>query len=375
MGLRGFFANLLNRNRQKSTELYLRRNQSYWRRNSIYLDNIYNKIATDVAMLRFKHVKITRNTDRVDDMEWLEHSDLSKVLNFEPNPTETPIVFWSNVVRSMLREGVAVVIPRYDKGLVSEIYLAQQVISWGGDSVTLGIESERITLPLGNVWVFENPKQNVTAQLNQITNLIDENLESLSRKISEQGSQMRGLMKFSTTAADSELRAKMETRVSNMLSVAENGGIGYLEKGEEFQELSNTYATASSDELEFLKQQLYNAYGINERLFTCDYSEEQYRAYFSSILKLYQRVIDEEINRKYFSKTARTQGHRLMVYYDMADITSLKDLSEFTFKAKYSGLMNSNELREIYFGLPGYDGGEKFETNKNAVTIGTGEPE
>ena len=87
--------------------------------------------------------------------------------------------------------------------------------------------------------------------------------------------------------------------------------MSYLEQGEEFQELKNAYGdTVSEQKLAFLKAQLYHAFGINEQLFTADYSEQQYRAYFQSVVKVYMRVIAEEINRKVFTKTKRTQGHR-----------------------------------------------------------------
>ena len=107
---------------------------------------------------------------------------------------------------------------------------------------------------------------------------------------------------------------------------------------------------------------------MNERLFTCDYSEEQYRAYFSSVLKVYQRVISEELNRKLFTPTARTQGQKVLVYYDYFDIASLKDLSDFAFKSKYSALMSANEIREI-FGYGAYEGGDIYESNRNAISV------
>lgn len=369
--LREVFARVFRPNNRKSTRAYLQRSISYWRRNSIYLDNIYNKISTDTAQMRFKHVKITRNPDGVDKMEWFENSDLTHVLSVSPNPIETPIVFWSNVTRALLRDGVAVVVPRWENGRLIEIWLAKKTVSWTAEMVELVIDDVTVELSLADVWVFENPKQNVTAQLNQITELIDINLNALSEKLSEGNTNLKGFLKMPTKAADEHLRKQAQNRVESMMEVARSGGIAYLEKDEEFQELSNDYATASKDELAFLKAQLYHAHGINEKLFTCDYTEEQYRAYYSSVMKLYQRVYSEEINRKYFSKTARTQGNKLLVFFDMADMISFKDLVEGGFKSKYAGLMNSNEFRETYLGLPGYEGGEIFETNLNAVRIGT----
>ena len=367
--LREVFARIFRTNNRKTTRTYLQRNITYWRRNSIYLDNIYNKISTDTAQMRFKHVKITRNPGGVDKMEWYENSDLANVLSFSPNPLEIPIVFWANVTRAMLRDGVAVVVPRWENGLLVEIWLAKKTVTWTSESVEIMLDDITVELPLSDVWVFENPKLNVTSQLNQITELIDINLNALTEKLSDGNSSLRGFLKLPTKAADEHLKKQAKNRVDSMLDLAKSGGIAYLEQGEEFQELSKDYSTASKEELEFLKSQLYNAHGINEKLFTCDYTEEQYRAYYSSVMKLYQRVFSEEINRKYFTKTARTQGNKLLVFFDMADMISFKDLVEGGFKSKYAGLMNSNEFRETYLGLPGYEGGEVFETNLNAVRI------
>lgn len=61
----GFFRGILDRIRGSGVS------------NSIYLDSIYNKIATDVAMMRFKCIRIARQAESADQTEWFEHSDLA----------------------------------------------------------------------------------------------------------------------------------------------------------------------------------------------------------------------------------------------------------------------------------------------------------
>lgn len=345
---------------------------NYWQSNSIYLDNIYNKIATDVAMLKFKHVKITEDSDGLQKMDYYKHSDLMEVLTVNPNDYVTPVVFVADIVRTMLKNGIAVVLPKYENGVLKSLWLADSFDLIEDHKIHLTVKNQSYTLDINSVWIFENPKQNISAQLGQITKLIDDNLRAVSYKISRQGNSLKGLLKMPFNSEDEEMKKKAEERVRNILDAAKNSGIGYLDKKEEFQELNNNYNTASPEELEFLKNQLYQAFGINEKLFNCDYTEEQYRAYFSSVLKVYQRVIEQEINRKYFSKTARTQGQTLIVYFDMFDIASLKDLNKFAFDSKYSGILNANEIRNI-FGYGGYKGGDVYETNKNAVQITRGD--
>lgn len=336
--------------------------------NSIWLDNIYNKIANDVALLKFKHVKITNVENGPDKIEWQRSSGLSYVLNISPNDYKSPFVFWSDVVRKMLEDGIAIVVPKYENGELAALSLAEGITNDSEHSLTVVLDEEEIEMDINSLWIFENPKKNITTQLYQVTRVMDENLKAVSWKVSEQGNFLKGLLHLRTNADDKEMKEKAEERVNNILDSARDTGVGYLQKGEEFQELTNNYATATPEELNFLKTIYFEAFGFNEKLFTCSYTEEEYRAYFSSILKVYQRVIDEEINRKAFSKTARTQGHKIMVYFDMFDISSLKDLNDFAFKTKYGGILNANEIREI-LGYGGYEGGDVYETNKNALPI------
>lgn len=343
----------------------------YFNSNSIYLENILNKISNDVAMLKFKHIKITKKeNEEIPKMTWFEHSDLSNVLCVSPNEFDTPINFWAKVTRKMLSDQVAAVIPSFENDRITSIVLADSILKPTDDSKIIQVNAGDKTYEMdsSSIWLFENPKKNVTTSLDQMTRLIDDNLKNISLKLSSKGNSLKGLLKYPTNIDDESLVEKSKFRVNKILEGAKESGIGVLQRYEEFQELQNEYSTIASSDLNFLKEQFYNAFGINEKLFNCDYTENQFRAYFSSVLKIYQRVISEEINRKYFTKTARTQGQKLLVYYDMYDISSLRDLNEFAFKMKYSGIMSANEIREI-FGYGSYLGGEVFETNKNAIRI------
>lgn len=338
-------------------------------RNSLYVQNIFNKISGDVAMLKFKHVKITRRKGRPDLMDYREHSDLQQVLTISPNPYETPVVFWTRVVYHMLKFETAIVIPQYEDGNLVQLTLYKGKHEYRDDGfIELEIDNERFLFDISDLWIFENPKHNISVQLNNITRIIDHNLKIMSKKLATTGSNLKGLLRLNTKTADDFLKAQAEERIKNIMEVANAGGVGYLDKDEEFIELKNEYQTITTAEIDQIKGMLFQAFGLNEKLFTCDYTEEQYRAYFSGVLKMFQRVISEEINRKFFTKTARTQGQKLLVYFDLFEISSLKDLSDFAFKAKYSALMNSNEIREI-FGYGGYEGGDVYQSNLNAVSV------
>ena len=337
-------------------------------KNSLYVENMYNKIATDVSMLNFKHVRIQRRKDAHDLMTWEQTSDIQNALTVSPNDFQTPTVFWSEVMYKILKDGACVVVPTYKKGKIQSLNIVYGDWKVENKTIQFEVDDKEVKTSINNVLIFINPKKNVGTALHSITNLIDENLRQMQYKLAESKGSLKGFIRFNTKLADNSMKDYAKSRVKNILETAEDGGMGYLDKDEEFIELSHTYDTFSSEEISQLKEQLYQAFGMNEKLFTCDYSEEQYRAYFSSVLKVYQRVIAEELNRKLFTQTARTQGQKILVYYDYFDIASLKDLSDFAFKSKYSALMSANEIREI-FGYGAYEGGDVYESNRNAIDI------
>ena len=343
-----------------------RRNQRYWQNNSIYMDNIYNKIAIDIAMMKFLHIR------KQEDAEWTIYSgsDLADCLTIEPNENDTPVYFWADVVRVVLEKGAAIVVPTYQNGTLRSLDLADEVKVKDNGKYAIVIDDLEIEVDKYNVWIFKNPKKNLTAQLNQITALIDDNLQALSRKINEQeNSLIKGFLKLPFKAMDDLMQKRAENVLQQARNVATTGGIGYLDQDVEFQELKAGISTIASEELEFLKMQLYQAFGINEKLFTCDYSESQYRGYFSSVIKVYQRVIAEEINRKHFTKTARTQGQELKIFHDILNIASLKDFTEFTSKGIFNAVINANEARDV-IGYAPYALGDVFRTNLNSQIVG-----
>ena len=122
--------------------------------NSIWLDNIYNKIANDVALLKFKHVKVTNVEDGPDKIQWQRDSGLSYVLNVSPNNYKTPFVFWSDVVRRMLEDGIAVVIPTYEKGEITTLNLAEGIINDSKHSLTVVLDEEEIEIDIHYLWIF-----------------------------------------------------------------------------------------------------------------------------------------------------------------------------------------------------------------------------
>ena len=72
-----------------------------------YVASIYNRIAMDVAMTSFRHVRIDPTTEDITDIK----SGLNNCLTVEANIDQTHLQFIHDLVYSMFDEGVVAVVP------------------------------------------------------------------------------------------------------------------------------------------------------------------------------------------------------------------------------------------------------------------------
>jgi len=340
------------------------RAQHFFRKNSIFVESVYSKIATDVGCADYRHVKAGEGTFSE------VNSDLMQCLTVSPNPEQTPTNFWSDVTYRIVKDGAAAVIPKYEKGVLTEIHLADSIESIEDGQVTLIVDTWRHVLPIENVFIFVNPKPTLTIHLAGITSLIDNALHALSMKVTEGRNELRGILHLSTKVSDAEQRAYAEQRVKNMAAVASGAlPIAYAESGETFQEIQGRCDnTATESELNFLLDQLHRSFGISKAIFEGDYTDQQWKAYFNSVLRPIMNVIEQEITRKHFGKTARTQGNRVKIVVDFMQIASLADFTEFAYRGIYSSVVTPNEAREV-LNLSPIPDGDTVLSNLNAIPL------
>jgi HK97 family phage portal protein len=291
------------------------------------------------------HTKNITNSDGTSQIVE-QTSDISDVLKVSPNNYQSPTPFWTRVICQMLEDGYTAVVPIYQANSLQALVIADGINQIEHGLVDICINGNNQLFNISDVLIFENPNKNLSIQLGQISDLINQALISLSHKLSDDGSKLKGLLQIPTRTNDSELLARANKRIETIMASAANSEIGVLELGEEFQELSNEYGTASEDELESLKRLLTDAFGINENLISGDFTEIQYRAYRMNILNPFKRVITEELNRKLFTKTARTQGHSISANYNLWELATLSETANAAQALINAEVMSPNEIRQ-----------------------------
>lgn len=331
-------------------------NYRYGRRSvarSTIANTVFNRIALDSSMVKIMHVKQDKKTENQTEIL----SPLSSCLNEEANIDQTGQAFIHDVVFSMLDEGVIAIVPietsdRYD------IYSMRvgRITQWYPKYVRVDLYNElegrnqEITLPKSSVAIIENPLYSLLngddALLSRILRkmaLLDDSDEKLS------GDNLNLIVQLPYTVKGDTRKTRAKERITDIESQLKDGkrGIAYIDNAEKITQLNHPIASNLQDEITYLTQQFYNALGLTQNVFNGTANEVEMRAYYNRTIDPIIQAIIAEFNRKFLTKTARTQGQRLTAYRDPFELAPVEQLATIADTFSRNAILTPNEIRKI----------------------------
>lgn len=332
-----------------------------------YVSTIFNRIAIDASMTKLKHVKI----DPKNEDENIVMSGLHNCLTVEANIDQNYIQFIHDMVYSMFDEGVIAVVPVETNvsPLVSGGYdilnlRVGKITQWFPKMVEIELYNEntgineRIVMDKANVAIIENP-------LYAVVNGENSTLKRLMRKLSQLdnvdelvSSGRLDLLISVPYAIKTELQKKMaEDRIASIehqLSIGRNG-IAYMDGTEKVTQLNRPANSQLLESIKELNSQLYNQLGLTESIFNGTANEAELRTYYSRAIDPIMENIVVEMTRKFLTKTARTQGHRIVYYRDMFKFVSVEHIAALGDALRRNYIASSNEIRKVLGWRPSND--------------------
>jgi hypothetical protein len=328
---------------------------------SSYVSSIYNRIAMDVSMTGFKHVKINPDNEDVTDMS----TGLNQCLTVEANIDQTHIQFIQDLVYSMFDEGVVAVVP-VDTTINPKVSGAfdinslrvGKVVNWFPKHVTVKVynestgQPEDITIEKKNVAIIENP-------LYAVVNDENSTLKRLIRKLNvldnEDDAGRLDLLVSVPFGIKTETQRKLaEKRIQDIESQLVTGrhGIAYIDGTEKVMQLNRPVNSQLPEQINSLSQQFYNQLGLTQNVFNGTASETELRIYYSRTIDPIVDNIIAEFNRKFLTKTARTQGQAITAYRDFFKIVPIEQIAQLGDAFRRNGIASSNELRKLTLTSP-----------------------
>lgn len=349
---------LLNYDRGPSTSRPAHRHVTFFNTSS-YVSSIYNRIAMDVSMTGFKHVKINPENEDVTDM----NSGLNNCLTVEANIDQTHIQFVQDLVYSMFDEGVVAVVPvettlnpEETAGYDITSLRVGKIVSWFPRHVTVRLyndvngQNEDVTIEKKNCAIVENP-------LYAVVNDENSTLKRLIRKLNQlddidaiaASNRLDLLVSVPYSIKTDVQRVMAEKRIKEIETQLASGmnGIAYIDGTEKVTQLNRPSNPQLPETIKNLTNQFYNQLGLTENIFNGTANEAELRIYYSRTIDPIVDNIVAEFKRKFLTKTARTQGQTIISHRDIFKTVTVESIAAIgdTFRRNY--IATSNEIRRI----------------------------
>ena len=320
--------------------------------------SVYNRIAMDVASIKFKHCRIDKNERYIEDIK----SGLNECLNLEANIDQSGRSFIQDVVMSMFDEGAVAIVPvdtSFDptKSTSYDILTMRtgKILEWFPSHVKVRVYNDRtgrkeeIILPKRSVAIVENPLYAVINEPNSTMQRLVRKLNILDAIDEQSGSgkldliiQLPYVIKTDARKEQAEKRRKdIEEQLKGPY------GIAYTDGTERITQLNRPIENNLMKQIEYLTNQLYSQIGMTASVLDGTADEKAMLNYNNRTIEPIASAIVDAMKRSFLSKTARTQGQTIMFFRDPFKLMTVKEVAESADSLGRNEIVSSNEFRQI----------------------------
>ena len=166
---------------------------------------------------------------------------------------------------------------------------------------------------------------------------------------------IKGVLKSTKTILKPEDVKKMRDQfVKDFINNGDKTGIGALDATTEFTPVKIEPTTASDSQAKHIDDKILNYFGINEKIIQSKYSEDEWNAFYESVLEPIMLQMSLEFSNKLFTPTEKGFGNEIIFESNRLQYASNKTKIELVQYA--NNIMTINELREVFNLAPREDG-------------------
>lgn len=341
------------------------------------VNSIFNRIAADAAAVDMKHVRLDINGRYVSTIE----DGLNNCLSVEANIDQTGRVLRQDAIMSMFDEGVVALVPvdttlnpRDTGGYDITSMRTGKITEWMPDRVKVSVYNEKtgrrqeVVLPKKMVAIVENPFYSVMNEPNSTLQRLIRKLNLLDA-VDEQSSsgkldliiQLPYVIKSQAREAQAEQRRKN----IEMQLAGSKYGIAYTDATEKITQLNRPIDNNLMEQVKYLTETLMGQLGITNEILNGTADEKTMLNYNNRIISPICTAFAEEMNRKFLTKTARTQGQSILFFQDPFKLVPISNIADIADKFTRNEILSSNEVRGLIGFKPSSDPSADELRNKN----------
>jgi len=176
-------------------------------------------------------------------------------------------------------------------------------------------------------------------------------------------SSIKGLLKSTKALLKPEDVKKMRDQfVDDFVNRANKSGIGGLDATTDFIPVKIEPATASDGQIKEIDNKVLSYFGLNENILQSKYTEDEWNAFYESVLEPIGLQMSLEFTNKLFTPTEKEFGNEIIFESNRLQYASNKTKIDLIRYA--DNILTINEQREV-FNLAPIEGGDKFMIDQN----------
>lgn len=321
------------------------------------INTIFNRIAVDVSSMNLNHVRL----DEEGNYKETIHSDLNEALTTSANIDQTGRMLLLDAAMSLFDEGCIAIIPvdtdvdpnNTDSYKIYTLRVAK-IIEWY--PTTIRVEAyneltgrkEEIEMSKYDTAIVENPFYSIMNEPNSTLQRLTRILNQLDRTNEQASSGKMDLiiqLPYTIKSKAREMLAKARRKELEEQLADSQYGIGYIDGTERITQLNRSIENNLWNQAKDLTLELYNQLGLTQSILDGTADENTLLNYYDRTVAPIIIAITEEMERKWISKTARSQGQAIRYFRDPFRTIPVTKLAELTDKLTRNEIMTSNEIR------------------------------
>lgn len=319
--------------------------------------SIKNRIAIDVAMTSFQHVRTDENGRFQEEVD----SGLNSCLNLEANIDQSAFSFMMDVAYSLLDEGAIAVVPvdtKYDpyKTQAYDILTLRvgKIVGWHPRHVDVMVyneftsQSQKTTLPKSMVAIVENPFYQVMNEQNSTLKRLVYKLGLLDQADAKANSTKLDMIVQLPYAVKSDIqKERAKERKADLENQLENSkyGIAYVDATEKITQLNRPIENTLMSQIKDLTSMLYSQLSIDSTILNGTANTETMNNYFQRTVAPIIKAIKDEMIRKFLTKTARSQHQTIMTFQDPFRYMTVTQIAGMVDSLSRNEILVPNEFR------------------------------
>lgn len=359
---RSLFGMIFGKKQTEVTKTQLQMLNGYNAQFSTVSENIYDskvarqcidRIATHCAKLLPKHIK--------DDMGHPKKGDINFLLQNQPNAIMSKYDFIYKIISNLYTDSNSFVYIAKDKeGYITGFYpilaLNYDLLQDAKNRIFLQfkfINGQTYTLPyleLIHLRLFYN-KNDIFGTGNKVLKTDIETSVTSSEGIKnaiKTANNLKGILKYTNSMLkEKDIKENKENFVNDFLNLENESGIAALDAKAEFQEVKMNPITLDKEQLEQVNYNIFDYFGISEKIVRNNYSSEEWNAFFEGVIEPRAIQMSDAFSNKIFSQKARKDGHKIVFTTNRLQYASLDQKINLIKVAGGFGLLTKDDGREI----------------------------